>query len=81
MIKQGFGSLVKQGRFFRNQMTQEELAQIVGVTRQTIVSIESGDTSPNIVLALMICNVLGLSLDTFLIDILKTSVSQNATHA
>jgi putative transcriptional regulator len=37
-------------------MTQEELAQAVGVTRQTIISIEKGRFIPSTLLALKLAN-------------------------
>lgn len=41
---------------FRTQagMTQEELAQRVGVSRQTVISIEKGNYTPSVLLALKI---------------------------
>lgn len=44
-------------------MSQQELADIVGVTRQTINAIERGDYNPTIKLCLSICRVLGRTLD------------------
>lgn len=44
-------------------LTQQELAERVGVTRQTIVAIERGDYNPTIKLCVEICNVLGKTLD------------------
>ncbi len=44
-------------------MTQQELAQAVGVTRQTIVAIEKGDYNPTVRLCVDICRVLGATLD------------------
>lgn len=41
-------------RFFRNEMTQQELADACGVTRQTIVAIEKGNYSPSLELAFRI---------------------------
>ncbi len=37
--------------------TQESLAAAVGVTRQTVISIESGDYAPSVVLAIRIARV------------------------
>ena len=38
----------------KNKITQEELAQVVGVTRQTIIAIEKGNYTPSVLLALKI---------------------------
>ncbi|PJE50797.1 MAG: transcriptional regulator [Candidatus Yanofskybacteria bacterium CG10_big_fil_rev_8_21_14_0_10_36_16] len=39
------------------KMTQEELAQKVGVTRQTIIAIEKGNYTPSVLLSLKISKV------------------------
>ncbi|MBD5390786.1 helix-turn-helix transcriptional regulator [bacterium] len=44
-------------------MSQAELAQAVGVTRQTINLIESGEYNPTIKLCIAICKVLRKTLD------------------
>jgi len=44
-------------------MSQDELAKAVGVSRQTISSIEKGDYNPTINLCIKICKVLGKTLD------------------
>lgn len=44
-------------------MTQKELAQSVGISRQTINAIEQGEYNPTIKLCRAICRVLGKSLD------------------
>lgn len=44
-------------------MSQKELADTVGVTRQTINAIENGDYNPSINLCISICKVLGKTLD------------------
>ena len=44
-------------------MSQDQLAKAVGVSRQTINSIEKGDYNPTIKLCIKICKVLGKSLD------------------
>lgn len=38
------------------RLTQEELATVLGVTRQTIISIEKGNYTPSVLLALKIAN-------------------------
>lgn len=44
-------------------ITQKELAEAVGVSRQTMNAIEQGDYNPTIKLCRAICKVLGKSLD------------------
>ena len=44
-------------------LTQQDLAEAVGVTRQTIVAIERGDYNPTIKLCVEICTALGKTLD------------------
>lgn len=44
-------------------MSQQELADAVGVSRQTINAIERGDYNPTIRLCLAICRKLGRTLD------------------
>lgn len=44
-------------------LSQAELAKLVGVSRQTINAIEKGDYNPTIKLCIMICHVLGKTLD------------------
>ncbi len=44
-------------------LSQQELAEKVGVSRQTINAIEKGDYNPTINLCIAICRVLGKTLD------------------
>lgn len=44
-------------------LSQQQLADAVGVSRQTINAIEKGDYNPTIKLCLAICRVLGKTLD------------------
>lgn len=44
-------------------MSQEELAEAVGVTRQTIGMIEAGKFNPSLQLCITICKTLGKTLD------------------
>ena len=44
-------------------LSQQELAQICGVSRQTISAIEKGDYNPTINLCITICKALGKTLD------------------
>ncbi|MBE1590780.1 helix-turn-helix transcriptional regulator [Nonomuraea angiospora] len=50
-------------RFARGEMTQAELAERVGVTRQTIIAIEQGRYSPSLEMAFQIARVFGVPLD------------------
>lgn len=49
-------------------MTQKDLAEKVGVTRQTISAIEKGDYNPTINLCIQICKVLRKTLDELFWD-------------
>ncbi len=50
-------------RFMAGEMTQAELGQRVGVTRQTIAAIEAGKYSPSLECAFRIADVFGKPLD------------------
>ncbi len=50
-------------RFNHNEMTQQQLADQAGVTRQTIVAIEKGNYSPSLELAFRIARVFGKSIE------------------
>jgi len=50
-------------RFEAGEMTQQALADRVGVTRQTIISIERGKYKPSIELALRLARVFGVSVE------------------
>ena len=53
---------LKSARAARD-MTQQDLADAVGVTRQTIVAIEKGDYNPTVNLCIQICRTLDRTLD------------------
>ncbi len=44
-------------------LSQQELADLVGVSRQTVSAIEKGDYNPTIRLCISICRTLGKTLD------------------
>ncbi len=48
----------------RVRMTQQDLADKTGVTRQTIVAIEQGKFNPSTVLALKMARVFGVTIET-----------------
>ncbi len=53
---------VRKLRFNHDEMTQEQLAEKVGVTRQTIIAIEGGKYAPSLELAFKIALVFGVPL-------------------
>jgi len=54
---------IRKLRFHANEMTQQELADKTGVTRQTIVAIENGKYSPTLELAFRISRVFQTPLE------------------
>lgn len=50
-------------RFLADEMTQQQLADLVGVTRQTILAVENGKYSPTLELAFAIAKVFGKPLE------------------
>jgi putative transcriptional regulator len=50
-------------RFANGEMTQAELADRVGVTRQTVIAIEQGRYSPSLEMAFQIAKVFRVPLD------------------
>ncbi|WP_212972808.1 helix-turn-helix transcriptional regulator [Bacillus sp. J14TS2] len=47
----------------RFQYSQTDLAEQVGVTRQTIAAIEKGDYTPSLLLGLSICKIFNLPME------------------
>lgn len=54
---------IRKLRFFHDEMTQKELAEKVGVTRQTILAIENEKYSPSLELAFRIAFVFDVPLE------------------
>lgn len=54
---------IRQLRFEHNEMSQTELGERIGVTRQTIAAIEGGKYSPSLESAFRIANVFGVKLE------------------
>ena len=58
---------IRRLRFFASEMTQQELADRTGVTRQTIVAIENGKYFPSLELAFRIAHTFNVQLsDVFI---------------
>jgi putative transcriptional regulator len=49
-------------RFFANEMTQQELAERTGVSRQTIIAVEAGKYTPSLDLAFRIAVAFGVPI-------------------
>ena len=54
---------IRKLRFFHDEMTQQQLAEKVGVTRQTIIAMEQEKYSPSLELAFRIALVFGVPLE------------------
>lgn len=54
---------VRTLRFHAGEMTQAELGERIGVTRQTVAAIERGKYSPTLETAFRIADVFGVTLD------------------
>jgi len=54
---------IRRLRFEADEMTQAELAELIGVTRQTLIAIEQAKYSPTLELAFKIARVFDVSLD------------------
>ena len=54
---------IRRLRFECNEMSQQQLADHVGVTRQTIITIEKGNYSPSLELAFRIAQVFQLPIE------------------
>ena len=53
---------IRKLRFFANEMTQQELAEKAGASRQTIIAIEAAKYSPSLELAFRIADVFGVEI-------------------
>ncbi len=53
---------IRKLRFFADELTQQELAEKAGVSRQTIIAIEAGKYSPSLELAFRIAYVFGVTI-------------------
>lgn len=63
MAKLQITNTIRRLRFDRDEMTQQELADRAGCTRQTIAAIEKARYAPSLELALMIARALEQPLD------------------
>jgi len=63
MAKSPISNDIRTLRFLNGEMTQAELGERIGVTRQTIAAIETGKYSPSLEAAFRIAAVFGKPLD------------------
>ena len=54
---------IRKLRFHADEMTQQELADLAGVSRQTIVAIEKGNYSPSLELAFRLAHIFKTPLE------------------
>jgi putative transcriptional regulator len=62
-MKDDIRTEVRRLRFLNGEMTQEDLAVRVGVSRQTIIAIEKGKYNPSVGLALRIAREFGVRVE------------------
>ena len=63
MGKSRISNNIRKLRFSHNEMTQQQLAEKVGVTRQTIIAMEQEKYSPSLELAFRIALVFAVPLE------------------
>ena len=62
MAKANIRNNIRRLRFDRSEMTQQELAEKIGVTRQTVIAIEGDKYSPSLEVAFRIAHAFGVPL-------------------
>ena len=63
MAKLPISNQIRRLRFEHGEMTQSDLADRIGMTRQTIAAIEAGKYGPSLEAAFRIANVFGVGID------------------
>lgn len=59
---EGYGARIRAARLASN-LTQVDLAEQVGVSRQTIIAMESGSYAPSVFLAILVATELGKTVE------------------
>jgi putative transcriptional regulator len=62
-LKPRISNQIRRLRFEHGEMTQQELADAIGLTRQTVIAIEKNRYSPSLEAAFRIAGVFGVPLD------------------
>jgi putative transcriptional regulator len=65
---------IRKLRFFANEMTQQELAEKAGISRQTVIAIEAGKYSPTLELAFRIADAFGVQIS----EVFSYAVKENS---
>ena len=63
MAKNELRNNIRRLRFDADEMTQQQLADKVGVTRQTIIATEQGRYAPSLPLAIKIARAFGMQVE------------------
>ena len=63
MTSSHLSNQIRRLRFDNGEMTQQQLADLVGVTRQTIIAIEAGKYAPSLTLAFRIARAFTVPID------------------
>jgi len=66
---------IRRLRFFANEMTQQELAERIGASRQTVMAVEAGKYSPSLELAFRFADAFGVKLD----DVFERTTEEETT--
>jgi putative transcriptional regulator len=75
MAKEKINNHIRKLRFEQNEMTQQELAELCGCTRQTIIALEQEKYVPSLILAIKIAKVFGKTVD----DVFQLPDSETAS--
>jgi putative transcriptional regulator len=69
---------IRRLRFDHGEITQQQLAERVGVTRQTIIALEAGKYTPSLALAFRLARTFGCNVeDVFQYNVPGQSVAQD----
>jgi len=63
MAKEKINNQIRRLRFEQDEMTQQELSDLCGCTRQTIIALEQEKYIPSLILAIKVARVFGKTVD------------------
>jgi putative transcriptional regulator len=63
MAKEKINNQIRRLRFEQGEMTQQELSDLCGCTRQTIIALEQEKYIPSLILAIKVARVFGKTVD------------------